>query len=193
MDGRDHFIIGTVATGLALWGTQAIGLHHLDTANIILGAFVARLGSIAPDIDHPKSTVSRRLPRELGREALYWLMIPVTFVVVIALSGDVKTIPQVLQAWSKTPFFQWALIMGGIAVVLIAIAFIASRVFQHRGATHSLVFTAGATALVAVACRHFNVAWWWGLVFGWGWLLHILADATTEMGLPSLLWPFSSN
>ena len=72
----------------------------------------------------------------------------------------------------------------------MGLSFLIAHVFGHRGATHSLVFTAGATLIAVVCCLIFHLPWAYGLIFGWGWLSHLLADAITPEGLPCLLWPF---
>jgi hypothetical protein len=48
-----------------------------------------------------------------------------------------------------------------------------------------------ATLIAAGVCIYLNVGWWYAPLFGWGWLTHLLADAATGMGIPSLWWPFT--
>jgi len=187
MNGEQHFIIGATTVGLGLWGTRAVGLQ-VETETILAGALIAGLGSLAPDIDHPRSTISRGLPTELLLRGLAFLLLPVVFAVIPAMFGDFHSASRIFQ--SLSPFVQWGLILIAPAIVLIAISIIVSAFFGHRGATHSLIFAAGATFIATVICVYSGVTWWYGLLFGWGWLSHLLADATTEMGLPSLLWPF---
>lgn len=60
-------------------------------------------------------------------------------------------------------------------------------VFGHRGATHSLLVL---VAIVAVGewpvypWAGYNIGW----LIGWGFILHLLADALTKAGIP-LFWP----
>jgi membrane-bound metal-dependent hydrolase YbcI (DUF457 family) len=190
MNGGQHFIVGAATAGLGLWGARAIGLQ-LETGSIVAGALIAGLGSLAPDIDHPRSTISRGLPAELLIRGLPLLLLPVVFAVIAAMSGDISGAIKVFQSLSQTSLIRWGLILTIPAVALIAISVIISALFRHRGATHSFVFAAGATAIAVAICIYLSVGWWYGYLFGWGWLLHLLADATTEMGLPSLLWPFT--
>jgi membrane-bound metal-dependent hydrolase YbcI (DUF457 family) len=192
MNGGQHFVIGAVATGLGLWGAQAMGLQ-LETGAIIAGALIAGVGSLAPDIDHPRSTISRGLPTELLRAAWILLSLPITLIVLFALSGDLRSAFEVFQSWSQTSLVRWGLVLVIPAVILMVASAIISVLFEHRGTTHSLVFALGATLIATGVGMYFNAAWWYGLLFGWGWLLHLLADATTEMGLPSLLWPFADD
>jgi membrane-bound metal-dependent hydrolase YbcI (DUF457 family) len=189
MNGGQHFVIGAATAGLGLWGAQAIGLQ-VEPATILAGALIAGLGSLAPDIDHPRSTISRGLPTELLFRSLGILLLPVVFAAVFLIFGDFRGAFNIFQSLSQTWFVRWGLILATPAIVLIAASAIVSALFGHRGATHSLIFAVGATLVAIVTCVYLNAAWWYGLLFGLGWLLHLLADATTEMGLPSLLWPF---
>ena len=190
MNGGAHLVIGAATAGLGLWGAQKIGLP-LGSETIWVGAFIAGVGSLAPDIDHPGSTISRGLPRELLSRGLPLLLLPVMLVVASLLMGDSLGAFRIVQSLFRIPFIQWGLIIVVLALVLMATSAIATILFGHRGATHSLLFAAGATCIVTFVCQFFNAAWWYGLLFGWGWLLHLLADATTEMGLPAMFWPFS--
>ena len=190
MNGGAHFVIGAATAGLGLWGAQKIGLP-LESGTILGGALIAGIGSLVPDIDHPRSTISRGLPMELLYRGLLLLLIPVAFAAIPLLMGDFRSAFTIFQSLSRMPFIQWGLMFAIPALVLIAASAVVSILFGHRGATHSLVFAVGATCIVTIVCLFFNTAWWYGLLFGWGWLSHLLADATTEMGLPALFWPFS--
>jgi membrane-bound metal-dependent hydrolase YbcI (DUF457 family) len=189
MRGDEHLAIGAVTSGLVLWGAQSVGLQ-LGTGTILVGALVAGLGSLAPDIDHPRSTISRGLPAELLFRGLLLLLLAVILVVILAVLGDFRGAFKILQSLSQTPLIQWGLVLIILALALIALSAISSTLFGHRGATHSLVFAGIATCIAIGSCVYLNTAWWYGLLFGWGWLLHLLADATTETGLPALFWPF---
>ncbi len=60
-------------------------------------------------------------------------------------------------------------------------------VFGHRGATHSLLALLATLAFgewPAYPWAGYNVGW----LIGWGFALHLLADALTKSGIP-LLWP----
>jgi inner membrane protein len=71
--------------------------------------------------------------------------------------------------------------------VLKPLSWLIGAVFGHRGATHSLLALAG---LVALGDLPF-LPWAWahlGLLLGWGYASHLLADMLTKSGVP-LLWP----
>ena len=66
-------------------------------------------------------------------------------------------------------------------------AWLVNKVFGHRGATHSLLALAGLVALGELPF----LPWAWvhlGLLLGWGYAFHLLADGMTKSGVP-LLWP----
>ena len=90
------------------------------------------------------------------------------------------------------PFFRWGLLLAIPAVALISWSKFVSAAFGHRGATHSLVFALASVVFASAACIGFGVAWWFGLLFGFGWLTHVAADSTTEMGVPAVAWPLSA-
>jgi membrane-bound metal-dependent hydrolase YbcI (DUF457 family) len=190
MNGTEHFAVGAITTGLAFWGAQTVGLQ-VETEIIVAGVLVAGLGSLAPDIDHSRSTISRGLPFALLERGLGLFMLVAILVGIPAIMGDFRGASQIFKSLSSKPLIRWALILTLTAVALKATSAIISGLSGHRGATHSLVFAAGATLIAVGACMYLNIAWWYGLLFGWGWLLHLLTDAPSEMGLPSLLWPFA--
>jgi membrane-bound metal-dependent hydrolase YbcI (DUF457 family) len=71
--------------------------------------------------------------------------------------------------------------------VLKPFAWLLGKIFGHRGATHSLLALAGLIALGEVSL----LPWAWahlGLIIGWGYAFHLLADMLTKRGVP-LLWP----
>jgi len=183
--GGAHLAIGTGTTMAVLYGLQALGAP-LDPLTILFGATAAGLGALAPDVDHPRSTASNSLPDKLFDQAIQ-LALPLVFLgAVFAIFGG-KAVGASLMA-TFAPMLKWAAIMLGFAIALVVASKIARRYSTHRGATHSL-FAAGIATLAAVLiCVTFSWPAWYGLLFGWGWLTHLGADATTKMGLPSLLW-----
>ena len=90
MNGGAHLVIGAATAGLGLWGAQKIGLP-LESGTILGGALIAGIGSLAPDIDHPRSTISRGLPMELLYRGLLLLLIPVAFAAIPLLMGDFRS------------------------------------------------------------------------------------------------------
>jgi inner membrane protein len=71
--------------------------------------------------------------------------------------------------------------------LLKPLSWLISAIFGHRGATHSLLALAGIVALGELPF----LPWAWahlGLLVGWGYAFHLLADGLTKSGVP-LLWP----
>ncbi len=189
MNGTAHFLIGGASTALGLWGAQRLGLP-VETGAIVIGAATGAASALIPDIDHPHSTISRGLPRRFLRVGFTLLLIPLGLALVSFIRESDGTASGLIHSLANTPFYQWGVWIILPPLFLMGLSFLISHVFGHRGATHSLVFTAGATLIAMVCCLIFHVSWEYGLIFGWGWLSHLLADAITPEGLPSLLWPF---
>jgi len=186
LNGRDHLAIGAGSTAAVLWGLSAAGLP-MEPATIGIGALVAGLGALMPDIDHPRSTASSTLPRKLLSEALGIAVPLVALMAFFAFIGGKAAGATMLAAFA--PLIKFAIGMAVFGGVFLGLSALVRARTGHRGATHSLVFAAGATVVVCIGCALFEVPAWYGLLFGWGWLTHLAADATTHMGLPSLLWP----
>lgn len=191
MRGGAHLGIGTGSTMLGLYGLQALGAP-LDPLTILFGAMAAGLGALAPDIDHPRSTASNSLPDKLFDQAIQTALPLLLLAVIFAIFGG-KTVGASLMA-SFAPLLKIAGTLLGFAITFVIASMIARRYTTHRGATHSLLAAGIATLLALLVCAVFSWPAWYGLLFGWGWITHLGADATSKMGLPSLLlWPFGKS
>lgn len=188
MNAGAHIALGAATGWLVLWGLHSAGVP-LEPDVLLAGAIVAAAGALVPDIDHPRSTVSRRVPRRLTRVGLR-VVAPLAVVVVVSLALGHDDLANELLA-SGAPLLRVAALLVVPATILVAVSLLVSRAFGHRGATHSLVFAAGAGLGVAALGARFGVTWWYGVLFGLGWLSHLAADATSRKGLPSLLWPLA--
>ena len=188
MNAGAHLAVGAGAGWLALWGLHSAGVP-LEPDVLLAGAIVAGAGALVPDIDHSRSTVSRRIPRRLTREGLRFVA-PLAAITAVSLAlGHKEVADQALTL--GTPLLRVAELLFVPAAILVAFSLLVSRAFGHRGATHSLVFAAGAGFAVAALCERLGVSWLYGALFGLGWLSHLAADATSRKGVPSLLWPFA--
>jgi membrane-bound metal-dependent hydrolase YbcI (DUF457 family) len=185
--GGTHIVIGAASAGLGLWAAHGAGVAVSPGVSAAVVA-VAVAGAIAPDIDHRDSTISSRVPGTLMGQGVRLLAIPAALALAIAYFGAASLGAGVLE--SLDPLVRWGLILVVPAIVLRVSSSLIALAFGHRGATHSLLFAAGAALLVAAVCMRFAVPPWYGLVFGGGWLTHLLADSLSRRGLPSLLWPF---
>jgi membrane-bound metal-dependent hydrolase YbcI (DUF457 family) len=187
-----HALIGVGTAGLGIAAAEALGLPRLPFLTLGVGTLVVATGSIATDLDHPKSFISNSIPSRVTRIALAILVIPL-----LAALAAMLTTHDVPGTWAQftglifgVNFLRWALIALGVAVGLMLLSWLLYKSLHHRGPLHSLLFTLGLTAIVCLVLWWFWLPWGWGLVFGWGWLWHILADGLTEQGVP-FFWPFN--
>lgn len=190
MKGGAHLTIGAGSTAVALFGLKALGVP-LDPMTMLLGAMAGGLGALAPDLDHPDSKASNSLPDKLFGLAIS-LGVPLVFIGgFFAILG--QRLGGVDLVTPFVPILEAAVIIMGFAIALVIASKLIRRYTSHRGATHSF-FTAGiATMFAVLVCIVFSWPAWYGLLFGWGWLTHLWADATTKVGLPYLWWwPFGN-
>jgi membrane-bound metal-dependent hydrolase YbcI (DUF457 family) len=186
-----HAMIGIGTASLGIIAAEAFGLQPLPLATLGIGALVVGTGSIATDLDHPKSFISNSIPSRVIRISLAILVIPV-----LASLAALLTTRNLQGAWAAfsglvfgVKILRWALIAFGSALGLMLLSWLLYKSLHHRGPLHSLLFALGVTALVCWAFWWYWWPWAWGLAFGWGWLWHILADGLTEEGVP-FFWPF---
>lgn len=83
----------------------------------------------------------------------------------------------------------------GVLFIMLALAMLfAARMvrgqFRHRGEMHSFTLAGAGAIMGLLVCAVFHLAAWVGLAFGFGWAMHLVADATTPAGLEEPLWPF---
>jgi membrane-bound metal-dependent hydrolase YbcI (DUF457 family) len=187
-----HALIGVGTAGLGIAAAEALGLPALPLVTLGIGKLVVGTGSIATDLDHPKSFISNSIPSGVIRLALAILVIPL-----LAGLAAVLTTQDIPGTWAGftglifgVNFLRWALIALGVAFGLMLLSWLLYKSLHHRGPLHSLYFTLGVTTVVCVIFWAFWLPWAWGLAFGWGWLWHILADGLTEQGVP-FFWPFN--
>ena len=187
-----HAIIGVGTAGLGIVAAEALGLQPLPLVTLGIGALAIATGSVATDLDHPKSFISNSIPSRVIRVALAVLVIPL-----LAGLGALLTTQDKQNTWTQftallfgVNFLRWALIALAVALALILLSWILYKSLHHRGPLHSLLFTLLVTAVVCFTLWWFWMPWTWGLAFGWGWLWHIVADGLTKEGVP-FFWPFN--
>lgn len=185
-------MIGVGTAGLGVAVAEAFGLSPLPLITLGMGALLVGTGSIATDLDHPKSFISNSIPSHIIRIALVILAIPV-----LAAVGALFTTQDVFGTWTKLTGFilgvnilRWALISLCVALGLMLLSGLLYKSLHHRGPLHSIIFALGVTLAACWVFWYFWLPWAWGLAFGWGWLWHILADGLTEEGVP-FFWPFN--
>jgi membrane-bound metal-dependent hydrolase YbcI (DUF457 family) len=192
MNYLHHALIGVGTAGLGLAAAEAFGMSPAPFMTIGMGALIVATGSIATDLDHPKSFISNSIPSHIIRIALAVLAIPVLAALAALLSTqDVSgTWAQLTGLVFGVSFLRWALIALAVSLGLMSLSWLLYRSLHHRGPLHSIIFAFGVTAATCWIFWYYWLPWTWGLAFGWGWLWHILADGLTEQGVP-FFWPFN--
>jgi membrane-bound metal-dependent hydrolase YbcI (DUF457 family) len=187
-----HAIIGVGTASLGVLAAEVWGAPRSTPILLGAGALITAVGAIATDLDHPRSFISNTIPSRLIRVTLAVLAIPI-----LAALGSLLTtrdlhgtITEFTAMILGINFLRWAAVAFGASLGLMLLSLTLYKSLHHRGPLHSLVFTAGITIVVCVAFSLSGVSWTWGLLFGWGWLWHILADGLTDQGVP-FLWPFT--
>jgi membrane-bound metal-dependent hydrolase YbcI (DUF457 family) len=189
-----HAIIGVGTASFATLAAEVLGAAQAPVVTVGLGMLVTALGSIATDLDHPKSFISNTIPSRLIRIALAVLAIPILAALgALLTTRDVTgTLTGFTSLVLGINFLRWMAIVLGVSLGLMLLSLALYKSLHHRGPLHSLLMTAGVTGLACLAFGLFGAAWSWGLLFGWGWLWHILADGLTDQGVP-FFWPFTDD
>lgn len=160
MTGKTHVAIGVVA-GL----TMSIG-QSLESQLIIV--FTSVLGSLAPDLDHPKAKLNQKLlflKNELFR-TLFYLAIALGFIY--------------LYFVTKNNIFG----LLGIMTFFVGIS-------SHRGFTHSIVGFFVFSSIVRLIAEKYNLPPIYnGFIIGY--ILHLVADFFTIKGI-KLFYPVKTN
>ena len=181
--GREHVSIGAGSAFLAVYGWQF--LHGSTGFSVVIPACAAAaVGSLAPDLDHPSSLASLSIPVSL---------ISCGSIFLVARWYDVAH-PSAFPLGLSTLGPEWTLVARAaiaVGIVLLLLSWLLGGVFGHRGAFHSLAVGVLATLLALAGLLIFHGPWWCALAFAWGWLAHLLADATTPAGVPALWWPWA--
>jgi membrane-bound metal-dependent hydrolase YbcI (DUF457 family) len=189
-----HALIGVGTASLGVLAAEALGAPQVAPVALGIGAVVAATGAIATDLDHPRSFISHSIPSRILRIALAILTIPV-----LATLATLFTNPDVNATWSQftglvlgVAILRWSLFAASLSLGLMGLSWLLYKSLHHRGPLHSLVFALAVTLAACAAFAAFRQPWTWGLVFGWGWLWHILADGLTKEGVP-FFWPLNDD
>jgi membrane-bound metal-dependent hydrolase YbcI (DUF457 family) len=187
-----HALIGVGTAGLGIALAETLGMPALPLVTLGIGALVVGTGSIATDLDHPKSFISNSIPSGVIRVALAILVIPILAgLAALLTTQDVQgTWMQIFGLIFGVNFLLWALIALFVAIGLMLLSWLLYKSLHHRGPLHSLLFTLGVTTVACLVLWGFGLPWAWGLALGWGWLWHILADGLTKEGVP-FFWPLN--
>ncbi len=179
-------VVGAAAACFTLWALQSSGFEPPREV-LVGGALVGAVGALVPDIDHPRSTVSRGVPQRLLRAAAR-IALPLVVITALSVALGYSELADDARGLGR-PLLGFAGLLALLACVLVLVSLLFAHVFGHRGATHSLAFAVGAGLFAAAACARAGLSPWYGALFGLGWLSHLVVDALGRRGLPSLLWP----
>lgn len=150
-----------------------------------MAAGAAAAGSLAPDLDHPFSKASFGIPTALLSYGGVFLL--------VAEFQRRSASPQLFDlALLGEGYFVAARLAVAVGLILLISSLLFGLLFSHRGPVHSLAFGIGVTGAFTVGLAILGAPLWLWAPFAWGWIAHLLADATTPHGIPCLLWPFGS-
>lgn len=146
----------------------------------------AAAGSLAPDLDHPFSKASFGIPTALLSYGGIFLL--------VAGFQSRSTSPQMLDlSLLGEGYFTAARLAVAVGLILLISSLLFGLLFSHRGPVHSLAFGGGITVAFTVGLAILGAPSWLWAPFAWGWIAHLLADATTPHGVPYLLWPLGTS
>lgn len=172
-----HTLIGAGSAGLIVWGLNSVDVE-LDTVTVSYGVAAAGVGAMLPDFDHPRLTINSGISRRLvykGAQIILTILLG-TGSLALALGG--------------LPVLELGLTFLVVFAVFLALTAFFRSLSGHRSISHSLIFMVVATAIAIAACSVLKVNFWYGVLLGWGWCTHLIADIPCT-GLPLLSWPFN--
>ncbi|MCF6462000.1 metal-dependent hydrolase [Clostridium sp. Cult1] len=160
MTGQTHVAIG-IATALTLSIEQPIENQLI----IVLSSIV---GSLVPDLDHPKSKLNQKLL--LINNNFYRALFYLTF-------GSI--------------FIYYYLTKGSKPFILLGIISLLIGISSHRGFTHSIVGFLVSTTIVKICAKNCGLyPIYSGFIIGY--ICHLVADFFTPMGI-KIFFPLGSN
>ncbi|HEY8875456.1 MAG TPA: metal-dependent hydrolase [Desulfosporosinus sp.] len=191
MTGKTHVAIGfavAVAGGRLMQPTSLANypkliLHEGLTSSVLIQllamAIAVWVGSMAPDLDQPGSTLSREIGGPLGRTKT------TAFVGGLSLLFLATRLPAIL---SPVPYLREGFVIVGSILVMMAI-------LKHRGLTHSLLGMGLACvavhwALLVLLADGVSFASSLFLPFFIGYGAHLVADSFTNSGIAPFYMPF---
>ena len=191
MNAREHVIIGSISATAAILAARSLNLTIIGDQEMIIGITIAGLSSLIPDIDEPNSTISR---------ASFWMMaLGLLLIFAQPIAGLTQNIAPGTMNWllliqgSSATSIQ--MIIGYLLLGFAFIAVLNGRLLNHRGLTHTLLcwFILSGAMFATYNAIESPRALLFTACFSLGYLLHLVADATTEEGLPDLLFPLNGD
>ena len=160
MTGKTHVAIG-VATALTL---------SLDKSpeNLIILVLASSLGSLVPDLDHPKAKLNQKLLWKNNKiyKTLFFIALGSIFMF-LYFSKNIKPL------------------------LIISVVFFLLGISSHRGFTHSILGFLASIYMVRIGTLKYNLPFiYYGFMLGY--ILHLVADFFTPMGI-KLFYPLNVN
>lgn len=160
MKGKTHIVIGAAA-GV----TIALNTEIDNGLLVLLGSTV---GSLVPDIDHPKSKINQKLLRIKNKS---FKIMFYCFLGIILL-------------FLYTEYNEKVFLLSGITLILTGVS-------RHRGFTHSIL---GALLYINIVKSIGDSYGYEDIYIGFvgGYLSHLISDFFTKGGI-EIFYPFSEN
>lgn len=189
MTGKTHVVVGLAIVASEpliklsfIEFYQSLSQHKVFPVSLgvqILAIVAAVwIGSLAPDIDQPGSTLSRDIGGPLGRTKFSALM---GGLVLLYFSAHLPAI------FATIPYIQAVIVIIGCLLMMMA-------VLKHRGLTHSLLgmTIAGAAIHWVLLTLARGISFVPGLIIPFliGYGAHLAADSFTNSGVALLYLPF---
>lgn len=163
MTGKTHITVG-IAAGLTLAAGNSI-------ENQVILILAAAVGSLIPDLDHPRSKINQRVllfKNKLFKMITYSLMGVGLIYLDTILNGPENRTLRLL----------------GLILILVGLS-------RHRGFTHSLFGLVLFSGIVYIGTLNYNqYAAFVGFVIGY--VSHLVLDLITVQGI-ELLYPYDKN
>lgn len=160
MKGKTHLVVG-----LAAGVTIALNRDIDSFALIILGTSI---GSLMPDIDHPKSKINQKLLRQKnkGNKILFYSLIGMILLYIYTLKKDD------------------VFLLSGVISILVGVS-------KHRGFTHSIL---GIFLFMKLGENLVTKFGYYDIYMGFiiGYIGHLFSDFLTKGGI-EIFYPFSEN
>ncbi|MBS4537277.1 metal-dependent hydrolase [Clostridium sp. D2Q-11] len=160
MKGKTHLVLG-LAAGVTIALNREIDNFYM----IILGTSI---GSLMPDIDHPKSRINQKLLKYKNKsyKILFYTIIGMALLYIYSQTNDN------------------VFLLAGVISILIGVS-------KHRGFTHSIL---GMFLFMKLGSNLVEKFGYYDIYLGFfiGYISHLFSDFFTKSGM-EIFYPFSEN
>lgn len=157
MKGKTHMMLGVAGA------TTILAKYPIESGIILLGSSI--LGSLIPDIDHPKSKINQRI---LPIKNKFFKIVIYSLIGIILIFAGQET---------KNIFLK----LSGVISIIVGIS-------HHRSFTHSLLGCFLFSIIFYLVTKKYSLeSAYIGFVLGYG--LHLVTDFVTNDGI-ELFYPY---